>query len=248
MSRLIVANWKMHKTSSEGRQFVRTLIPSLENTPYQVFLAVPFTALASVVEEARGSALLIGAQNIHDAEEGPFTGEICGKMVFETGARFVILGHSERRGLFHETSAWVNRKVKRALKEHLIPLLCIGESEKEREEGKTEQVLHRQLEESLQGLTAEELKSLMIAYEPVWAIGTGKTATPATAQATHLLCRTFLSQRWGEPFARAVPLLYGGSVKPDNIASLMAEREIDGVLVGGASLNIETFDALLRVN
>lgn len=235
---MIIGNWKMYKTAAEAREFILKLLPLIKDISRPVFLAVPFTALASSVEAAKGSQIIIGAQNMHDAPEGAFTGEISAGMLKEIGAEFVILGHSERRQFFHETNEWINRKVKRALKEKLKAILCIGESAQQREDGKTREVLSHQLKESLQGLTERERESLVVAYEPVWAIGTGKTATPDMAQETHAFCRTLLSKK--------IPILYGGSVKPENIVDLMKEPDIDGALVGGASLNVDSFAKIIH--
>ncbi len=246
MSRMpiVVANWKMYKTIPEAQEFVRMLMPQInKDTQLKVFLAVPFIALPVLAQE---SALFVGAQNMHDAEEGAFTGEISAKMLKSCGAHFVILGHSERRTLFQETSSWINRKVKRAVKEGLVPLLCVGESLQEREEGRTQEVLFTQLEESLEDLTAQELSTLIIAYEPVWAIGTGKTATPELAQETHALIRTFLAQKWGSAFAEETPILYGGSVKAENSVALIGQKDIDGALIGGASLDVTSFAKIIH--
>jgi triosephosphate isomerase (TIM) len=234
---MIVGNWKMYKTATEAREFIRQLIPFIKNSSRRVFLAVPFTDLPSSVEAAKGSAIVVGAQNMHDAEEGAFTGEISAAMLKDAGAQFVILGHSERRQLFHETDDWINRKVKRALKEKLTPILCIGESEQQREKGATKEVLAFQLEAALLGIPQKDRESLVIAYEPIWAIGTGKAATPEDAEEAHAFCRTLLPQK--------IPILYGGSVKTENIRSLLNEPNINGVLVGGASLNVTTFAKMI---
>jgi triosephosphate isomerase (TIM) len=236
---LIVGNWKMHKTGAEAQSFIQAL-------PGRAWLAVPFTALSDASRAAQGTEIVIGAQNMHDAEEGAFTGEISANMLKSAGARFVLLGHSERRHLFHESNAFIAKKVKRALQHGLTPILCVGETEGEREKGLTHQVLLSQLTECLKEVADSELPHLILAYEPVWAIGTGKTATPQIAQDAHRACRSFLEKRGGESLARQIPILYGGSVSPATLDALLEERDIDGALVGGASLNIETFSKMMR--
>lgn len=231
----------MYKTAQEAREFILELAPHVAHAHIQVFLAVPFTALHAATLAARGTSLVIGAQNMHDAPEGAFTGEISCRMLLDVGARFVLLGHSERRGYFHESNSFLNRKIKRALLDGLQPVLCVGETQEEREQGRTEQVLTSQLKEGLEGLKKEELSKIAIAYEPVWAIGTGKTATPEMAQAAHHFCRALLTKLG----AADLPILYGGSVKPETIAGLMQMPDIDGALVGGASLNASTFAKII---
>jgi triosephosphate isomerase len=230
----------MYKTAEEARQFIAELALL---TRARALLAVPFTALSAAIEAAAGTQIVVGAQNMHDQEEGAYTGEVSGKMLFAAGARFVILGHSERRRLFHETSAWICRKVKRALTDGLMPIVCVGETEEERELGQTEETLARQLRESLEGV---ELGRVAVAYEPVWAIGTGKTASPQVAQDAHAFCRTVLAREKGKEAAEALSILYGGSVKPENSALLMAEPDIDGALVGGASLDPRLFAQIIH--
>lgn len=243
---IIVANWKMYKTIKETEQFLAGILPLTTNKPAKILIAVPFTSIRTAAIKASGSHIVIGAQNMNDASEGAFTGEIAAKMLVDAGAHFVILGHSERRTLFGETNAFINRKVKQALANNLKPLLCIGETIEQREAGDTEDTLATQLSECLDGIDTNKLSSLMIAYEPVWAIGTGRTATPEMAQETHLFCRQYLSQRWGAESARHIPLLYGGSVKPDTAGELLAQPDIDGLLVGGASLKVDSFSAIIN--
>lgn len=235
--KIIAGNWKMYKTAQEAREFILELAPQVAKARLQVFLAVPFTALHAATLASRGTPLVIGAQNMHDAAEGAFTGEVSSRMLLEAGARFVLLGHSERRQYFHESNSFLNRKIKRALLDGLMPMLCVGETQEEREEGRTEQVLSTQLKEGLEGLKKEELSKIVIAYEPVWAIGTGKTATPEMAQAAHKFVRSQVGAD--------LPILYGGSVKPETIAGLMQMPDIDGALVGGASLNATTFAKII---
>ena len=243
---VIAGNWKMYKTIEETKAFVQKLIPAVKNTDRQVYLAVPFTAIKPAAEEAAGTNIVIGAQNMNDAREGAFTGEIAGKMLVDAGAKFVLLGHSERRKLFGETSEFINKKVKRALMEGLQPIVCVGETLEEREAGKAEQVLDEQLSQTLNEIQAEQIGKLILAYEPVWAIGTGRTATPAQAEQMHQFCREFVSKKWGPEVAEKMVVLYGGSVRPENVAELIEQPDIDGVLVGGASLSPESFSEIVN--
>ncbi len=244
---LIVGNWKMHKTISESVDFVRKLTLHIREFSTRVWIAPPFTALQASAEAAKGSPLKIGAQNLHASEEGAFTGEISAKMILDAGASFVLIGHSERRLLFHETDATIRKKLERALFSGLIPLLCIGETMQERTKGHTLQVLTQQIEEVLGGIDAEKLEKLVIAYEPVWAIGTGETATPKIAEETHQWIRGILKGMFGDLFAKEMALLYGGSVKLENISELINQVNIDGVLVGGASLDLHTFVQMIQL-
>lgn len=244
-ARIIAGNWKMYKGIQETKQFLHALKSSFPSTSCKVVVAPSFPALAAAKEAAHGSSIALAAQNIHDAKEGAFTGEVSAQMVKEAGASYVILGHSERRELFHETDSFIQRKVKAALATHLVPILCIGEKEHDRESGNWKEVLHKQLDGSLAGFTAAELATLVIAYEPVWAIGTGKTATPEIAQETHAAIRHYVAKKWGEALSQKLPILYGGSVKPANMGQLIAEQDIDGALVGGASLDVESFTNLI---
>lgn len=243
---LIAGNWKMYKTRAEAEAFISELIPLIGGAQRRVFLVPPFTAIETLVSAVRGTKIVIGAQNVHDAKEGAFTGEVSCRMLKELGAAFVLVGHSERRTLFSEDSTWTNRKLRRVLAEGLAPILCIGETLQQRDAGLTDTVLFEQLEEGLQGVGKEELKSVILAYEPVWAIGTGVTATPEMAQAVHSRCRLWIEKKWGGDAAGQLTILYGGSVKPDNIAALMQQPDIDGVLVGGASLDPRSFAQLIN--
>lgn len=238
---LIAGNWKMHKTSSEARDFILALRKENFSNSRKVFLAVPFPSIEVAAETAKGSRICIGAQNMHDQVEGAFTGEVSARMLKSCGASFVLLGHSERRQYFAEDNAFIHRKLQRALEEGITPILCIGEQLSERESGACESVLKTQLEECLQGIRSDQAASVVIAYEPIWAIGTGKTATPEMAQAVHYFIRKWLAERFGNECAEKISLLYGGSVKPDNIASLMQQADIDGALVGGAALDLKSF-------
>ncbi|MBS0629009.1 MAG: triose-phosphate isomerase [Verrucomicrobia bacterium] len=230
MNKIIVGNWKMHKTIEESTLFLKALIPLVSKAKAKVMIAPPFTSLSECSKAVKGTNVLIGGQNMGDAEEGAYTGEISGRMLKEAGASFVILGHSERRTIFGETDELINRKVLRAQADGLIPILCIGETQEQREKGHSLAVLKKQLDGCLKGFSSGDL---IIAYEPVWAIGTGKTATPEMAQEMHMAIRKHLGQR--------LPILYGGSVKPANIDSLLIQPDIDGALIGGASLDVEPF-------
>lgn len=243
---IITGNWKMYKTIEQALAFVKELIPLVANATSRVFLAVPFTAINAVANQVQGTNIVIGAQNMNDASEGAFTGEIAAKMLIEAGAKFVILGHSERRRLFNESNAFINKKIKRAIEEHLEPVLCIGETLEEHEKGLTEQVLTTQLTECLADLQPAQVTDLIIAYEPVWAIGTDKTATPAIAQEAHHICRKWLEQKFGEWLAQKIVIQYGGSVKPENAKEILEQSDIDGLLVGGASLSAETFSKIVN--
>lgn len=244
---LIAGNWKMYKTILETEEFFSAFIPLVKESTAKIFIAPPFTSIAAASHAVKGSKIRIGGQNMSPVEEGAYTGEISARMLKDAGASFVILGHSERRQHFHETGALIHHKLKRAFHDHLIPILCIGESEKERDEGRSLEVLVKQIEEALTSFTADELKNLIVAYEPVWAIGTGKTATPEIAQVTHLHIRKYFTQKWGIKLAQDLPILYGGSVKTDNCAELMKAPDINGVLVGGASLDPNNFAKLISL-
>lgn len=243
---VIVGNWKMYQTIDASLSYLVDLIPLVRDATSKIYLAVPFTSIGPMAKEAKETNIVIGAQNMHNASEGAFTGEIAGKMLTEAGAKFVIIGHSERRRLFHEDNAFINSKVKRALKDGLQPILCIGENAQEREEGKTSEVLKSQLTECLAGVDADKLSDILVAYEPVWAIGTGLAATPELAQESHHLCREFLREIGGKEVADKIGILYGGSVKPENAKALIEQSDIDGLLVGGASLSVESFSKIIN--
>lgn len=245
---VIVGNWKMHKTIAQAVNFVAELKPIVETSSAHVNLAVPFTCLHAVAEECKGSRIVPGAQNMYDCDEGPYTGEISGTMLQEAGAQFVILGHSERRRIFHESNEFVNKKIKKALDIGLTPIVCIGESEAEREQGSTIKVLTNQLRRSLTDLDAGQIGGIMLAYEPVWAIGTDQVATPTIAQEIHLFCRRFIANQYGAKAADKILILYGGSVKPDNAAALIEQKDVDGFLVGGASLTASSFGKIVHAS
>ncbi|HEX3172661.1 MAG TPA: triose-phosphate isomerase [Solirubrobacterales bacterium] len=240
----IAANWKMHKTVAEAAEFVDALLPRIAATQHDVVLCPPYLALSEVVERSRGSAVRVAAQNMHEEQWGAFTGEVSAPMLVEADVDAVILGHSERRQYFGETDEALARKVPAALAAGLEPILCVGESEEARDAGQTEAVLERQLQADLSGVEPDRLTGLVVAYEPIWAIGTGRTATTEQAQEACEFARDVLRQRGIE--ADAVRILYGGSVKPANAAELMAQPDIDGALVGGASLDPKDFAAIVE--
>jgi len=245
---LIAGNWKMFKTVHETTVYVkelRGLVKDVKNVT--VVIAPPFTAVHAASDAARNSNVSVAAQNMSWEREGAFTGEISAAMLTEAGAEYVIIGHSERRTLFGETDASVNRKVTAAIAASLTPIVCIGETLEQRERNETLDVLDRQIKGGLDGVSGDQVADLVMAYEPVWAIGTGRTATPAQAGEAHAHIRSRLRQWFGATAADRCLLLYGGSVKPDNIADLMAQADVDGALVGGASLDVRSFyDIVVR--
>jgi triosephosphate isomerase (TIM) len=237
----ISGNWKMHKTRPEARDFVTELIPRLNpGGEVDVGLCVPFTSLGAALESAQGSELAITAQNMHQAPSGAYTGEVSAPMLVELGVQAVLLGHSERREYFGETDRALQEKVPAALEAGLEPILCVGESEQERADGETQRKLRHQVQEALHGVADERLGEVVIAYEPIWAIGTGQTATPEQAQEAIAFVRALVGDRSPEA-AEQVRLLYGGSVKPDNAEEILVQPDVDGALVGGASLDPEGF-------
>jgi triosephosphate isomerase len=243
---LIAGNWKMFKTADEAAKTARQLVSLVKNEKdVEVMVAPAFTALSSVAEATADSPVMLGAQNIFWEKEGAFTGEISPSMLVSVGCQYVIIGHSERRQYFSETDETVNKKIGAAIDAGLFPVLCIGETNTEREAKKTLPILEMQMKNGLAGLTANALSSLVIAYEPVWAIGTGKAATAQIAQDTHAFIRTWIENNFGNSLAKSIRILYGGSVKPDNVKELMDQPDIDGALVGGASLDADTFSQLV---
>ncbi len=243
----IAGNWKMHMTIPEARDLASKIAKASAGlTEAEIVLSPPFTALSEVSRALEGSHVCLAAQNLHWEEKGAFTGEISAPMLRDAGCRYVIIGHSERRQYFGETDAGVNRKIKAASKSGVIPIVCIGETLAERERGETMGVVSRQLDGGLEGVSAESLEPMIIAYEPVWAIGTGKTASPAQAEEVHVHIRQELTRRYGNGQAECAIILYGGSVKPANAFALLSERNIDGFLVGGASLEAESFVQITR--
>ena len=237
----IAGNWKMHKTASESVALAKELKEKLSGCGERLLVAPAFTSLAAVAEALKGSDIILGAQNMGPEEQGAHTGEVSVLMLKDLSVKAVILGHSERRHSYLETDELINKKVLLAIKHGLEPILCVGETLEEREAGRLESVVGTQLREGLKGVDAAALKGVTIAYEPVWAIGTGRTATPEDADAVHAYVRKVLAGLYGEPAAKATCIQYGGSVKADNAAALMAKPNIDGALVGGASLKAETF-------
>ncbi len=244
---MIAGNWKMYKAQAEARAFLAALKPLVASSTHcDIVVAPPFTVLAAAAEAARGSAIAVAAQDVHWEKEGAFTGEVSVKMLVEAGCRYVLIGHSERRQYFGETDERVNKKVKAALETELAPIVCVGETLEQREAGQTEVVLERQFRGGLAALTGAEFSRIIVAYEPVWAIGTGRTATPETAAEAHRFLRQLAATIFTSERAAGLRILYGGSVKPDNIKGLMAQVEIDGALVGGASLDPRSFAAIVN--
>ena len=243
---LIAGNFKMFKTVAETVSYVNDLRALIKDvTSVDIAIAPPFTSVAAAVDAAKGSAIEVAAQNLHWEREGAFTGEISAAMVRETGARYAIVGHSERRTLFGDTNDTVNKKTHAALTAGLVPIVCIGETLDQRDRNETMAVLDRQIKESLDRVTGDQLSGMVLAYEPVWAIGTGRNATPAQAGEAHFHIRQRLKQWFGLDASERCRVLYGGSVKPDNIAKLIAEPDVDGALVGGASLDPKSFFAII---
>ncbi|MDD5155043.1 MAG: triose-phosphate isomerase [Candidatus Omnitrophica bacterium] len=247
---IIAGNWKMYKTIVEAIELAnglkRELFDLAGPDEIDIVLCPPFTALTEVFEVIINSNIGLGGQDMYWQDEGAFTGEVSGKMLKDAGCSFVIIGHSERRQFFGETNETVNKKIKAALKHGLTPIVCIGETLAEREKNMTFDVLKEQAHNSFKDINAEEILKTVIAYEPVWAIGTGKTATPAQAQEAHEYIRDLFVKLYGEKAARALRIQYGGSVKPENTAELISQPDIDGALVGGASLNIESFSQIVK--
>lgn len=244
---VIAGNWKMNKTGAEGKAFVEAFKPLVADiSDVEIVVCPTFTALSEVVAAAAGSNVKVGAQNIHWAESGAFTGEISADMLKETGVEYVIIGHSERRQYFGETDETVNSRLKAALAAGLIPMVCIGELLEERENGKTESVINTQVRGAFEGISNDDMEKVIIAYEPVWAIGTGKTATPEMAEETHAYVRSVVADMFGQETADRVRIQYGGSMKSANSAELIAQEDIDGGLVGGASLEADSFADLIK--
>lgn len=244
---LMAGNWKMYKTPAETHAYFDKFKPLVRSAQHcEIVICPPFVNLPAAVSEIKGSRIEIGAQNLYPGKEGAFTGEISAPMLKATGCTHVIIGHSERRQYFHEAEADVLRKTVAALEEGLTPIVCVGERLEEREAGLTEGVLTQQCTGGIFGLTAEQFSKVVIAYEPVWAIGTGRTATPEIAADAHKVIRGEVRTRFGPDAANKVRIIYGGSVKPDNVKKLMAETEIDGALVGGASLDPASFSAIVN--
>ena len=244
---IVAGNWKMNKTAPEAAELVNELKPLVADVDdVEIVVAPPFTALTTVAEALVGSNVGLAAQNMHWEASGAYTGEVSAEMLLTVGCRYVIIGHSERRAYFHETNADVNKKVKAALAAGLTPIMCVGETLEERESGSTEAVVKDHVEGGLAGLSPEEIATVVIAYEPVWAIGTGKTATPEQAQDVHAFIRQLLADLAGDATAQAVRIQYGGSMKPENAKELTSKPDIDGGLIGGAALKADSFAAIVK--
>jgi triosephosphate isomerase len=245
---IIGGNWKMHLgTPTEAISItkkLKSLVKGIKNV--DIVIAPPFTVLESVVRETKKTNLNIAAQNMYFEDKGAFTGEISPLFLKSIGVKYVILGHSERRQIFGETDDLINKKIKKALKESLIPIVCIGENLNAREAGKTKEIIQNQMNFTFQDISSQDMVKIIIAYEPIWAIGTGKTATPEQAEEIHIFIRDILKEKYGENVADKIRIQYGGSIKPDNAKSLFSRENIDGGLVGGASLNSESFFEIIK--
>lgn len=243
---ILAGNWKMNMTTTQARDLASKLIPLVSSVKDRdIVLAPTFTSLQTVAEAIKGTNMALAAQNLFWEDKGAFTGEISAEMLLDLGCKYVIIGHSERRQYFHETDETVNKKVRQALNKGLLPIVCVGELLSEREAGKANDVIDRQVVGALKGVTAVEMQKIVIAYEPVWAIGTGKTATPDQANEIHAFIRSKVKTMYTAEVAESLRIQYGGSVTPDNVSQLMAMPDIDGALVGGASLKPELFAALV---
>ena len=245
---VIAGNWKMYNDTAQTAALIDSLKQQLppSRPDVQVIVCPPFTSLHAAAERLKGSAIRLGAQNMSEHDEGAFTGEVSWRMLAGAGCSYVILGHSERRQYFKETDALINRKARTALAHGLKPILCVGETLEERESNKTADVVAGQVQGVLSGLSSADMVSVVIAYEPVWAIGTGRNATPQQAQEVHALIRDLVRKGFGREVAEGLVIQYGGSVKPDNAADLLRQSDIDGALVGGASLKADAFSAIVR--
>ena len=245
---IFAGNWKMYKTCSEAENTVKSLVQGLSNIgTREVVVFSPSPYAKTCVDAAKNSPISIGMQNMYFEDEGAFTGEVSPIMVKDCGCKYILIGHSERRHVFGETDLDVNKKIKAALKHGLDPMVCIGELLEERESGTTNEVIKRQIDGAFDGILIQEALKIVIAYEPVWAIGTGKVATPEIAEEVHALVRKLIAEKYDQATADIMPILYGGSVKPDNISGLFAQKNIDGVLVGGASLEAASFLSIINV-
>jgi triosephosphate isomerase len=246
-TKVMAANWKMYKTPDQTREFFHAFLPLVSGqTRDEIVVCPPFLDLPAAVEAAKGSNVAIGAQNVHWKEEGAFTGETSVAQLSAWGVKHVIIGHSERRQYFGETDDTVNLRLKTALEAGFTPICCVGEVLEEREAGLTDDVLRRQCMRAFHAISIKKAGKLIVAYEPVWAIGTGRTATPEIAAEAHAVIRKQATEIFGDEFAGNLRILYGGSVKPDNVSALMAQEEIDGALVGGASLDPKSFAAIVE--
>ena len=244
---IIAANWKMHKTIAEAIDFVTLLKrEAFELDDVDIVVCPSFTALAEVSEVLGESNVALGGQDIFWEEKGAFTGQVAGGQLKDAGCSYAIIGHSERRQFFGETNQTVSKKIKAALRVGLLPIVCVGETLQEREQNKTQAVVGKQFQEGFEGISGEEFQKVVIAYEPVWAIGTGRNATSAQAQEVHRFIRSIAQEKYGKEIAGGLRIQYGGSVKPNNISELMAQEDVDGALVGGASLEVDSFVQILK--
>jgi len=244
--KVIAGNWKMNKTTTEAKAFVGDLVPLIDRKDREVILIPPFTSLMAVGERIRGTNVKLGAQNMHWEKEGAFTGEISPLMLLDLGVQYVIIGHSERRQYFYESDEIVNKKVKSALSLGIKPIICVGENLKIREEGRAEEFVEEQVKRALVGLTSENVREVIIAYEPIWAIGTGRNATGNDANKVIVKIRDVVTQLYGKEASEALRILYGGSVNSKNIREFMNIEDIDGALVGGASLKVDEFSKIVN--
>lgn len=244
---LIAGNWKMYKTQGEAADLAHALLPAVAQTAYcEVAVCPPFPSLSIIANLVKGTRLGLGAQNCHPEKEGAYTGEVSPAMLRDIGCKYCIVGHSERRKYFQETDEFINKKIKKLHEYKIIPIFCVGETLEERESGRLKQVVERQVRKGLETVPEDQMQVTVIAYEPVWAIGTGKTASPEQAEEMHSFIRGLLGEIYSPKLAQSVRIQYGGSVKPDNIKELMAEPDIDGALVGGASLKPDQFIPIIR--
>jgi triosephosphate isomerase len=243
---IIAGNWKMNMTVSEAKALVSALIPLVKDAKADVVVCPTFVCLSAVKEMIKDTNIHIGAQNMHWEEKGAFTGEVAPGMLTEMGIEYVIIGHSERRQYFAETDETVNKKVKSALAHGLLPIVCVGETLEQREEGVTEAWVSGQVKAAFEGISADDAKKVVVAYEPIWAIGTGRTATPEDANKVNGICRATIEQLYGNDVAQAIRIQYGGSMNPKNATELMAQEHIDGGLIGGASLKAEDFSKVVN--
>ena len=246
--KVIAGNWKMNNDINETRNLISKLLAGLKNsnTTCEVVICPPFTSLSEASLMIKGSIIKLGAQNLHQEEKGAFTGEVSAKMLLGAGCEFVIIGHSERRTIFLEKDKMLNDKIRCAIKNNLKPIFCVGELLEEREKNITEQVIESQVLKGLENFAVEDIKDMIIAYEPVWAIGTGKTASPQQAEKVHRFIRNLIGKNFSQEFAKNLRILYGGSVKPDNSKELLSQENIDGALVGGACLDADSFLSIIK--
>lgn len=239
------ANWKMHMTIKDAAAFLKEFIPATQTVTEDIVIFPPYTLLSDMKRLTAESNIKVGAQNLHYEDRGAFTGEISPAMLAEF-CTYVLIGHSERRQLFHETDEHINKKLKKAFEHNLLPVLCIGETEQQRENNQTEDVLAAQLQKAFEGVSEEDASKVIIAYEPVWAIGTGKTATPQMVEEVHSYIRQTIKAMYNDNIAENMRILYGGSVKPENAKEILSQEDVDGVLVGGASLKPESFKGIIE--